>query len=198
MASVPAVLPEGFRLSRASGTITISWKGPTHWVFVFVGALGAVISGILLASVMLASQRLSGAPIVFGAGLFASGYLFLLGLCNRTRIRICEGRMQAKHGPLPCLFPAIFHVGCRKGIPIEEIDELRVEPEGKPDPMTGRLPTYAFHVAKHDGAGEKLLTRMELEDARPLGKALAEAIGMHVVLPEEAVQEGAVCRLRRP
>ena len=118
MASIEAALPEGFRLRSASGTLTISWKGPTHWVFVLIGALGAVVSGILLASVVFASRRLTGAPFVFGAGLFASGYVFLLGLCNRTRVRVCEGRMQARHGPLPCIFPWIFHVGCRKGIPI--------------------------------------------------------------------------------
>lgn len=198
MASIEAALPEGFRLRSASGTLTISWKGPTHWVFVLVGALGAVVSGILLASVVFASRRLTGAPFVFGAGLFASGYLFLLGLCNRTRVRICEGRMQARHGPLPCIFPWIFHVGCRQGIPIEEIDELRVEPEGEPDPMTGRLPTYALHVAKRNGAVDTLLTRMEFEDARPLGQALAQVTGLRVVLPEDVLPEGAVCRLRRP
>ena len=105
--------------------------------------------------------------------------------------------MQARHGPLPCIFPWIFHVGCRTGIAIEEIDEVRVEPEGQHDPMTGRLPTYAFHVAKRDGAVDTLLTRMELDDARPLGQALAKATGLEVVLPEEVMPEGAVCRLRR-
>lgn len=197
MASVEAILPEGFRLKSASGTLTISWRGPTHWIFVFAGALGAVVSGILLASVVLASRRLSGAPFVFGAGLLFSAYVMLLGLCNRTCIRVCGEQIQARAGPVPCICPRIFHVGCRNGIAVEEIDELRVEPEGKPDPMTGRLPTYALRVVRRDGAVETLLTRMELEDARPLGSALAKASSLHVVLPEETMTEGAVCHLRR-
>jgi hypothetical protein len=198
MATAEATLPEGFRLRRASGTLRISWRGPTHWIFVIVGAILMLVSGGWLASAISKSYGFYGASLVAGAGLLVSTYAMLVGACNHASIGICEGRLEAQHGPLPCLLPFLFNVSCGQGIPVNEIAELRVEPEGEPDPMTGRLPTYALQVARHNGTVETVLTRMELEDARPLGKILAEATGSRVVLPEAEQPRICVRRLRHP
>jgi hypothetical protein len=195
MATTEATLPQGFRLRRASGTLRISWRGPTHWVFVIVGVLGMLVSGGWLASVISKSYGFHGASLVAGAGLLFSTYLMLVGACNHTSIGLCEDCLQARHGPVPCLLPSLFNVSCGQGIPLAKIAELRVVPEGEPDPMTGHLPTYALQVARRGGAVETL---MELEDARPLGRVLAEATGVHVVLPEKEQPKICVRRLRQP
>jgi hypothetical protein len=197
MASAEALLPEGFRLKRASGTLTISWRGPTHWIFVAAGTSGAVLSAILLTASLLASQGLTGAPFLFGLALLLSVYVMLVGVCNRTRIRICEDRLRAENGPLPCIFPSIFQVGCKKGIPLDQVRGIRIEKEPQEDPPEGRLPTYAFHTDMRDSTVETLLTRMEEEGARSLGQVLAQAGGLAVTLPAEEPRIGAVCRLRR-
>jgi len=198
MATAEAALPEGFRLRRASGTLRITWRGPTHWVLVIVGLIGMLATGGWLASVISRSYGFYGALLVAGAGLLISTYIMLVGVCNHASIGICEGRLEAQHGPLPCLLPFLFNIDCSQGIPLEKIAELRVEPEGEPDPMTGRLPTYALQVARRNGRVETLLTRLELEDARPLGKVLAEMTGSPVVLPEEKQPKICVRRLRKP
>ena len=198
MATAEAALPEGFRLRGASGTLRITWRGPTHWVLVIAGVLGMVVTGGWLASVISKSYGFYGASLVAGAGLLFSTYIMLVGACNHTSIGLCDGCLEARHGPLPCLLPSLFNVDCSNGIPLKEISELRVAPEGDPDPMTGRLPTYALQVAKRDGTVETLLTRMELEDARPLGKVLAEATGSPVVLPEVEQPKICVRRLQKP
>jgi hypothetical protein len=198
MATAEATLPEGFRLKGASGTLKITWRGPTHWAFIIVGIVGMLVTGGWLASLVSKSYGFYGASLVAGAGLLFSVYVMLVGACNHTSIEICEGRVEAQHGPLPCLLPSLFNVDCSNGIPLKEISELRVEPEGEPDPMTGRLPTYALHVARRDGTVETLLTRMELEDARPLSTVLGEATGSHVVLPEKEQPKICVRRLRQP
>lgn len=197
MASAEAILPEGFRLKSASGTLTISWRGPTHWVFLFAGAFGLALSGVLLAGFVLTSRALSGAPVLFGAGLLLSAYVLLVGLYNRTCISICEGRLQARHGPLPCLLPSIFQVGCTKGIPIDELEALRVEAEPQDDSPDADPPTYAFRAVVRGGSVETLLTGMELAEVRSVGRVLADSAGMEVSLPEETPPVGAVCRLRR-
>ena len=84
MASAEAILPEGFRLRSASGTLTISWRGPTHWVFLFAGAFGLALCGILLAGFALTSRGSTGALVLFGAGLLFFAYLLLVGVFNRT------------------------------------------------------------------------------------------------------------------
>lgn len=198
MASAEAALPKGFRLSSASGTLRIAWRGPTHWVLVIAGVLGILVCGGWLASVISKSYGFYGASLVAGAGLLFSTYVMLVGACNHTSIGLCEGCLEARHGPLPCLLPFLFNVACSNGIPLVKISELRVEPEGEPDPMTGRLPTYSLQVARRNGTVETLLTRMELDDARPLGAVLAEATGVHVVLPEAEQPKICVRRLRRP
>ena len=197
MASAEAILPEGFRLKSASGTLTISWRGPTHWVFLFAGAFGLALSGVLLVGFVLTSRALSGAPILFGAGLLFFAYVLLVGLCNRTCISICEGRLQARHGPLPCVLPSIFQIGCTKGIPIDEVQELRVEAEPQDAPPDGDPPTYAFRAVVRDGSVETLLTGMELSEARSVGQVLAGSADLEVSVPEETPPVGAVCRLRR-
>ena len=197
MASAEALLPEGFRLKRASGTLTVSWRGPTHWLFVVAGASGAVLSVILLTGSLLTSQRLTGAPFLFGLALLFSAYMMLVGICNRTRIRICEDRLRAENGPLPCIFPSIFQVGCKRGIPLDQLRGIRIEKELQADPPEGRLPTYAFYADLRDGTVETLLTRMEEEGARSLGQVLADAGGLAVILPAEEPPVGAICRLHR-
>ena len=197
MASAEAVLPEGFRLKSASGTLKISWRGPTHWVFLFAGAFGLALSGVLFAGFVLTSRVLSGAPILFGAGLLFFAYVLLVGLYNRTCISICEGRLQARHGPLPCVLPSIFQIGCTKGIPIDEVQELRVEAEPQDAPPDGDPPTYAFHAVIRDGSVETLLTGMELSEAGSVGQVLADSADLEVSVPEETPPVGAVCRLRR-
>ena len=197
MASAEAILPEGFRLRSASGTLTISWRGPTHWVFLFAGAFGLALCGILLAGFALTSRGSIGAPFLSGAGLLLSAYVLLVGLCNRTRIRVCDGRLQARHGPLPCLFPSIFQVGCRKGIPIDGLDELRVEAEPQDDPRDSDPPTYVLRAVVRDGSAETLLTGLELAEARSVGRVLADSADLELSLPEETPPVGAVCRLRR-
>jgi hypothetical protein len=197
MASAEAVSPEGFRLERASGALTISWRGPTHWVLVVAGASGLVLSAILLAGVLLASRQSTGAPFLFGAAFLLSAYALLVGICNRTFIRICDDRMRARHGPLPCLFPSLFHVECKRGILLDQVDGIRVEPEPREDMPEGRSPTYAFHADMRDGTVEVLLARMEQDGARSLGQLLAESTGLQVSLPEEEPPVGAICRLRR-
>lgn len=197
MASAEAVLPEGFRLKSASGTLTISWRGPTHWVFLFAGAFGLALSGILLAGFVLTSRGPSGAPFLFGAGFLFSAYVLLVGLCNRTCVSTCEGRLQARHGPLPCLLPSIFQVGCRKGLPIDELEELRVKVEPQDDPLDSDPPTYAFQAVGRDGSVETLLTGMELAEARSVCRVLADSAHLEASIPEETPPVGAVCRLRR-
>jgi hypothetical protein len=197
MASAEAVSAEGFRLERASGALTISWRGPTHWIFVVAGTSGLVLSAILLAGVLLTSRRLTGAPFVLGAALLVSAYAMLVGICNRTRIRICEGRIRARNGPLPCLFPSIFHVGCKKGLPLDQVREIRIELEPREELPEGNSPTYAFYADMRDGGIETLLTRMEPDDARSLGQVLADSAGLKVSLPEEEPSVGAICPLRR-
>ena len=197
MASAEAFLPKGFRLTRASGTLTISWRGPTHWIFIVAGTSGAVLSAILLAGSLFTMQRLTGAPFLFGLALLFSTYVMLVGACNRTRIRICQDRLRADTGPLPCLFPSIFQVGCKKGIPLDQVRGIRVEKEPQEDPPEGRLPTYAFHADMLDGTVETLLTRMEEKGARSLGRVLADAGGLAVTLPVEEPPTGAICPLRR-
>ena len=197
MASAETILPEGFRLKSASGTLTISWRGPTHWVFLFAGTFGLALSGILLAGFALTSRGSIGAPFLSGAGLLLSAYVLLVGLCNRTRIRVCDGRLQARHGPLPCLFPSIFQVGCRKGIPIDGLDELRVEAEPQDDPRDSDPPTYVLRAVVRDGSAETLLTGLELAEARSVGRVLADSADLELSLPEETPPVGAVCRLRR-
>jgi hypothetical protein len=197
MASAEAVSPEGFRLERASGALVISWRGPAHWVLAVAGASGMVLSAILLAGILLASQQLTGAPFLFGAALLLSAYVMLVGICNRTYIRICDDRMRARNGPLPCLFPSIFQVGCKKGIPLDQVKDVRIEPEPREEMPEGRPPTYAFFASMRDGTVETLLTRMEQDGARSLGQMLAESAGLKVSLPEEEPPVGAICRLRR-
>ena len=197
MASAEAVLPEGFRLKSASGTLTISWRGPTHWVFLFAGAFGLALSGILLVGFALTSRGSIGAPFLAGAGFLISAYVLLVGLCNRTRIRLCEGRLQARHGPLPCLLPSIFQIGCTRGIPIDELEGLRVEAEPQEDPPGSDPPTYAFRAVARDGSVETLLIGMELAEARSVGRVLAGSTELEVSVPEETPPVGAVCRLRR-
>jgi hypothetical protein len=197
MASAETILPEGFRLKSASGTLTISWRGPTHWVFLFAGTFGLALCGILLAGFALTSRVLSGAPLLFGAGLLFSAYVLLVGLCNRTCISICECRLQARHGPLPCLLPSIFQVGCTKGIPIDEVEELRVEAEPQDDSPDTDPPTYALRAVVRDGSVQTLLTGMELFEARSVGQVLADSAGLVVSVPEETPRVGAVCQLRR-
>lgn len=108
MASAEAVLPDGFRLRRASGTLRISWRGPSHWAFLFAEGFGFAFCGVLLAGFVLTSRGSVGAPVLFGAGLLFSAYVLLVGLCNRTCIAISEKRIQAKNGPLPCFMPSIL------------------------------------------------------------------------------------------
>jgi len=197
MASAEAILPEGFRLKSASGTLTISWRGPTHWVFLFAGAFGLALCGVLLAGFVLTSRALSGAPILFGAGLLLFAYVLLVGLYNRTCISICEGRLQARHGPLPCFLPSIFQIGCTKGIAIDEVQELRVEVEPQDASPDGDPPTYAFRAVVRDGSVETLLTGMELSEARSVGQVLTGSADLEVSVPEETPPAGAVCQLRR-
>ena len=202
MASVEAVLPEGLRLRSAGGSLTISWRGPTHWVFLFAGAFGLVLCGALLAGFALTTRGSIGALIFFGAGLLFSAYVLLVGACNRTCISVSEGRLRARHGPLPCLLPSIFQIGCTRGIPIEGLQELRVEAEPLAEPLNRSLPdsdppTYAFHAVARDGAVETLLTGMELADARVVCQVLADSAHLEADVPEEVPPEGAVCRLPR-
>ena len=202
MASVEAVLPEGLRLRSAGGSLTISWRGPTHWVFLFAGAFGLVLCGALLAGFALTTRGSIGALIFFGAGLLFSAYVLLVGACNRTCISVSEGRLRARHGPLPCLLPSIFQIGCTRGIPIKELRELTVEAEPQREPLDrsgpeSDPPTYAFHAVTRDGAAETLLSGMELADARVLCQVLAESAHLDAKLPEETPPVGAVCRLRR-
>ena len=197
MASAEAILPEGFRLKSASGTLTISWRGSAHWVFLVTGAFGLVLSAVLLAGFALSSPGASGAPFLFGAGLLFSAYLLLVGLCNRTCISVREGLLQARHGPLPCLLPSIFQVSCTREISVNELEELRVEAESQEVPPDRDLPTYAVHAVAHDGSVETLLTGMEQAEARSVGQVLADSTGLEVSLPEETAPVGAVCRLRR-
>ena len=202
MASAEAVLPEGFRLRSASGTLTISWRGPTHWVFLFAGAFGLALSGILLAGFVLTSRGAIGAPVLFGAGFLLSGYLLLVGLFNRTCISIWEGRLRARNGPLPCFLPSIFQISSTRGIPLDEVGELRVEAEPREDPHDRGLPdedppTYAFRVVVRDGSVETLLTGMELAEARSVCRVLSDSAHLEASMPDEAPPVGAVCKLRR-
>lgn len=190
MTTAVAFVPQGFKLRREPGTLAVSWRGPTHWIFVTAGILGLVLSGLLLDGFLQASQGLTGAPFLAGAGLLMSAYLLLVGLFNRTTICLHDGQLQACHGPLPCICPSIFQVGSRKEFPVNEMEELRVEEEEGEETAA-----YALHAAMHGGTS-KLLTRLELEEARWLGRVLAESAGLEVTLPEPVVQ-GAVCRLRR-
>ena len=202
MASAEAVLPEGFRLRSVSGTLKISWRGPTHWVLLFAGAFGSALSGILLAGFVLTSRGAIGAPVLFGAGLLFCVYLMLVGLFNRTCVSVCEGRLRASNGPLPCILPSVFQIGCTRGIPLEEVRELRVEAEPRDDPRDrglpdGDPPTYAFQVVVRDGSVETLLTGMELVEARSVCRVLADSMHLEAIMPEEEPPVGAVCKLRR-
>ena len=201
MASAEAVLPEGFRLRSAGGTLAISWRGPTHWVFLFAGAFGLALCGILLAGFALTSRGSIGALVLFGAGLLLFAYLLLVGVLNRTCIALCDGRLRARHRPLPCLLPSIFQIGCTKGIPIDRVRELRVEAEPQDDPGDRRVPdadppTYAFLAVMRDGGAETLLTGMELAEACAVCRVLAESTHLKATVPEETPPTGAVCRLR--
>ena len=201
MASAEAVLPEGFRLRSVSGTLTISWRGPAHWVFLFVGAFGLALCGMLLAGFALTSRGSGGALVLFGAGFLLSIYLLLVGVCNRTCISISEGRLRARHGPLPCFLPSIFQIRCTKGISINEVQSLRVEAEPQDDPHDKGLPdddppTYAFHAVARDGSIETLLAGMELAEARSVCQVLADSAHLEASMPEEAPPIGAICKLR--
>ncbi len=190
MTSAVAFLPQGFKLRREQGTLSVSWKGPTHWILVVAGVLGLLLNGLLLNGFLQASQGLTGAPFLAGAGLLFSAYLLLVGLCNRTTICVSQGQLRASNGPLPCLLPRVFQVACRQGFRVKEVEELRVEAE-----QGEETTTYALW-ADARGDATKLLTRLELEEARWLGRVIAESAGLEVILPEPVV-EGAVCRLRR-
>ena len=201
MASAEAILPEGFRFRSESGALTISWRGPTHWVFLFAGAFGLALCGILLAGFALTSRGSTGALVLFGAGLLFFAYLLLVGVFNRTCISLCDGRLRARHRPLPCLLPSIFQIGCTKGIPIDRVRELRVEAEPQDEPRDGMLPdddppTYAFLAVLGDGRAETLLKGMELAEARAVCRVLAESTHLRASIPEETPPTGAVCRLR--
>lgn len=202
MASLEAVLPEGFRLKSDGATLAISWRGPTHWVFLFAGAFGAVLCGALLAGFASTTRGSSGSLIFFGAGFLLSVYVLLVGLCNRTCISVDKGRLRARHGPLPCLLPSIFQVSSTRGIAIEELRELKVEAEPLAEPLDRSMPdhdppTYAFHAVARNGAVETLLTGMELADARLVCRVLADSAHLEASVPEEPPPVGAICKLRR-
>ena len=108
-----------------------------------------------------------------------------------------RGLLQARYGPLPCLLPSIFQVGCTKELPVDELEELRVEAESQEVPPDRDLPTYAFHAVARDGSVETLLTGMEQDEARSVGQVLADSTGLEVSLPKDTPPVGAVCRLRR-
>jgi hypothetical protein len=168
----------------------------------FAGAFGLALSGILLAGFVLTSRGAVGAPVLFGAGLLLSAYLLLVGLFNRTCISICEGRLRARNGPLPCFLPSIFQIGCTRGIPLDKVRELKVEEEPREDPRDRGLPgedppTYAFSAVARDGSVETLLTGMELSEARSICRVLADSAHLEATMPEEATPIGAVCKLRR-
>ncbi len=190
MTSAVGFLPQGFKLKREKGALAVSWKGPTHWIFVVAGVLGLVLNGLLLNGFLQASQGLTGAPFLAGAGMLLSSYVLLVGLCNRTTVCVSKGKLRASHGPLPCLFPSIFQVACRGGLHVDRVEELRVEAELREEETV-----YALW-ADGPGGTTKLLTRLELEEARWLGRVMAESAGLEVTLPEPVV-EGAVCRMRR-
>ena len=198
MASAEAILPEGFRLKSASGTLTISWRGPTHWVFLFAGAFGLALCGLLLAGFALTSRGSIGAPFLSGAGLLFSAYVLAGGIVqphlHLYLRRPAAGQARPAALPLAVDFSGRVHQGNshRRAGDAEGRSGAHRRTRQHTDP-----PTYAFRAVVRDGSVETLLTGMELAEARSVGRVLADSADLEVSLPEETPPVGAVCRLRR-
>lgn len=172
------VAPEGFRVQRSEEDLAISWRSPGHWGFLVAGLLGLVLSGGLFVIFTLTSQAIVGVSILAAVGVLGSGYLFLVGAFNHTCIGICEGRLQARHGPLPCPRPRLFHLGCREALPVDGVDRVTVRREPERRAEMGLLPTYALHVETRSRGSEVLLKGLNLEEAEYVQRELAAFLGL--------------------
>jgi hypothetical protein len=178
MASAEAIVPDGFRRKTTGGALTISWKGRYHWVCLTTGSFGLVLSGLLLIFFVLTSRESRGAPILFALGALLSGYLLLIGLCNRTLVRASHDRLMTRHGPLPCPFPLLFQLGWRKEFLTAEVRALYIEGEGQADVDSGWPPTYGLHVVTIAGREESLLTRLDLAEACFVEREVEDFLGL--------------------
>jgi hypothetical protein len=178
MALAEAIVPDGFRRKITGGALTISWKGPYHWVFLTIGSLGLVLSGLLLISFALTSRESRGAPVLFALGAVLSCYLLLVGLCNRTLVCASHDRLVTRHGPLPCPFPLLFQLGWRREFLTAEVKALYIEGEGESGVESGWPPTYGLHVVTIAGREESLLTRLDLAEAWFVEREVEDFLGL--------------------
>ncbi|MEJ2736644.1 MAG: hypothetical protein P8189_24275 [Anaerolineae bacterium] len=178
MALAEVSVPDGFRQKTAGGALTIRWRGPYHWVFLTVGGFGLVLNGLLLIFFALTSRESRGAPILFTLGAVLSGYLLLVGLCNRTLVRVSHDRLVTRNGPLPCPFPLLFHLGYRREFVTAEVKALYIEGEGQASAESGWPPTYGLRVVTIAGREESLLTRLDLAEACFVEREIEDFLGL--------------------
>jgi hypothetical protein len=178
MTSAEAIVPDGFRRKTTGGALIICWRGPYHWVFLTVGGFGLVLSGLLLIVFALTSREFRAAPVLFALGAVLSGYLLLIGLCNRTLVRASHDRLMTRHGPLPCPFPLLFQLGWRREFLTAEVKALYIEGEGQADVDSGWPPTYGLHVVTIAGREESLLTRLDLAEACFVEREVEDFLGL--------------------
>jgi hypothetical protein len=178
MTSAEAILPDGFRRKTAGRALTICWRGPYHWVFLTVGGFGLVLNGLLLIFFALTSRESRGAPILFTLAAVLSCYLLLVGLCNRTLVRVSHDRLVTRHGPLPCPFPLLFQLGWRREFLTAEVKALYIEGEAESGAESGWPPTYGLHVVTIAGREEPLLTRLDLAEACFVERVVEEFLGL--------------------
>ena len=180
MTSMEAILPNGFRRKATNGALTICWKGPYHWLFLTVGGFGFALNGLLLLGFALTSRELRGAPILFALGAALAGYVLLVGLCNRTHVRVSHDRLIARHGPLPCPFPLLFQLGWRKEFITAEVKALYIEGEEQLGQEAEWLPAYGLHVVTIAGREESLLTGLELAEAWYVEREVEDFLGLEL------------------
>lgn len=172
MTTADMVVPEGFKLGTSGGTLTIAWRGPSHWICLVGGGFALALTGALLVTFALASPGATGAMVIFAAGTLLSAYLLLIGVCNRTVVKAGPDQLEVRHGPIPCPFARLFQLPCKKRLPTADIQQLRIREEVRRNTAGELYSTYGIHALTRHGDSEQLLTGLVEDEAAFLEREL--------------------------
>jgi hypothetical protein len=107
-----------------------------------------------------------------------SGYILLVGLINRTALRVDAGRLATSHGPLPSVWPLRFHLQRARKLPLIDILETSVAEERGPRSRDSPKPRYRLTVLTIGSGWVELLRRLRLHEAQFLEQEIRGVVGL--------------------